>query len=196
MAAAAASMFAEKVRPRRRPAYARGVAKMLPRRPPGRAAAITALVIAASLAPAPAAADVLPPTSPECPEGSVPKKTHAGSWCEPTACDPDQGCGQGQQCRPVALCVETERYHSFGEGSAEQLRRIARGPCQADGSCARPAVCESATRCATRVTAADGWRTKIGCAATSGAAPDPEPPWLIAAGTLLLLALAALRRRA
>lgn len=196
MVTAATAMFAEKVRRGRRPAYARAVAKMLPQRLPGRAAAIAAIVIAASLAPAPATADVLPPTSPECPEGSVLRKTHAGSWCEPTSCDLDQGCGQGQQCRTVALCIETERYHSFGEGSAEQLRRIARGPCEPDGSCARPAVCESATRCAPRITAAAGWRTKVGCSATSGAAPDPEPPWLIAAGCLLLLALAALRRQA
>ena len=46
--------------------------------------------LAVWVAPGLAAADVLPPLTPECPEGSVARKDHSGIYCEPTTCDPDQ----------------------------------------------------------------------------------------------------------
>ncbi|WP_156339114.1 hypothetical protein [Chondromyces crocatus] len=132
-----------------------------------RGALALALGLGVWLAPSGAEADVLPPLRPECPEGSVARQDHTGTHCEPTTCDPDQGCTKGQSCRRVALCIETERYHPLKAGAGEQLRQIARGPCEADGSCARPATCETTPRCVPGAETT-GWRSRLGCAAAPG----------------------------
>jgi hypothetical protein len=159
-------------------------------------AAPLGLALAAWLAAGPAAADVLPGVKPECAEGSVPRQDHAGAWCEPTTCDPDQGCGQGNTCRPIKLCIETERYESWrGSNRTELIRKIARGPCEPDGSCVRPAECESTTRCAPGTTgmALPELPKEIpGCAA---APAMPSAPGALVAGSLLAGLAAAWRRR-
>lgn len=161
--------------------------------PAVRLAAAAALALAAGLGPGRAAADVLPGVKPECPEGSVPKETHVGAWCEPTTCDPDQGCAQGNACRPVALCIETERYQSWRSGKADLIRTIARGPCEPDGSCVRPAVCEQTTRCAPAPAKMIEMPKQMpSCAA---APPVPGAPAALVAGSLLAGIAAALRRR-
>ncbi|EYF08768.1 hypothetical protein [Chondromyces apiculatus] len=155
---------------------------------------VAGCVLAGWLAPGVAAADVLPPLTPECPQGSVARKDHTGTYCEPTTCDPDQGCGKEQSCRRVAMCVETERYHPLRAGAGEQLRRIARGPCEADGSCTRPAVCESTPRCVPGASAT-GWRSKVGCAVAPVGAVDADGCGGLALGGVLALMAAARKRR-
>jgi hypothetical protein len=152
---------------------------------------IAATAIAAWLAPGLAAADLIVGVDPECPEGSRPRRDHLGAFCEPTACDPDQGCGDAGACRSKALCVETERYHPRGDRGAENIRRIARGPCEPDGSCVRPAVCESAPRCGSGADT-PSWRDRARCAAAPGI---PELPATASLGALLAAAAAAWRRR-
>ena len=98
-----------------------------------------ALVLAApALGSRPASADVVPP-SPPCPPGRVKVYSHGmsvcvqpaptncpngwkgkpGDECTPAVCE--EGCGSGEECVPVTLCVRTATSHRHGRHSSCEI---------------------------------------------------------------------------
>ena len=52
-----------------------------------------------------AMADAIEMFPDECPNGSGPYNSHAGSWCQASTCESTSECEDGDTCEEYALCV-------------------------------------------------------------------------------------------
>jgi len=117
-----------------------------------------------------ASADLVPSPPESCRDGARPRANRAVSFCEPTTCESDDDCEQGERCseEPIPLCVEEEEV-AIRRGLGDEdprtvlVRRARRRGCEPDGTClAMTATCERVRRCVA-VDARDG-------------EAEPEPP--------------------
>jgi uncharacterized protein (TIGR03382 family) len=99
-----------------------------------------------------------------CPNGSIQRDSHLGSFCVPTECDGDDACGRivagsiasrGKTLQCVVdrgLCVETRTVDDprvrmpDGSGGTQEID-VALETCSAGGSCPEGSRCEVARRC-------------------------------------------------
>ncbi|MCB9638382.1 MAG: hypothetical protein H6727_05660 [Myxococcales bacterium] len=93
----------------------------------------------------PVRADVVMPPPTDCPDGTNPTFSHAGSYCEPSICKTDADCTGGKVCRSYALCV-LEEDAFCGKAGACKIKK-GQGPCKVDADCTQPATCLTDTRC-------------------------------------------------
>ena len=139
--------------------------------------ALPAFLAALSLATASASADDIGPPPADCAPGSIPFSSHAGEWCEDTACATDADCEVHQPhaarlgaerltCLEVSACVDDasatpgRRRLDSPRGSFMGPGRRVLGACDARGACAEGS-CLAARRCVR---------------ASQLVAPTPPPP--------------------
>jgi MYXO-CTERM domain-containing protein len=146
-----------------------------------RALCAIAFSCAVSLLPVAARADAIGPPPTDCPPGSTPESSHAGSYCAPAVCDPS--CPAGESCAPVRLCVVRDTYRSRG-GNDHMFVAVA-GACDTSGSCAK-GTCETLQVCAKDA------KPKRGCGCEAAGAGHGS---IAALGWLALLGVLGVRIR-
>lgn len=89
----------------------------------------------------------------DCPPGSMPKAEGGFEWCEPSICESDGQCRDGEVCRPLPLCVQVGQVGAGGVKDGGAARLVATQRCAPDKSCPATTVCADKSRCVARTTA-------------------------------------------
>lgn len=90
----------------------------------------------------------------DCPAGSKFRNQDGYTWCEPTVCENDGQCGNGEVCRPAPLCLQVGTLKPTGAAMSDAGQRlVATQRCAPDHACPATTYCSDMKRCLSRTAA-------------------------------------------
>jgi MYXO-CTERM domain-containing protein len=156
------------------------------RRPTGRCLDVLALAVPLCLAGASTArADVVGPSTLQCPEGFSVQRCHGSEYCGFTACTTDAQCG-GSPCAEQRWCISEFYCGRWRPDATVPMTRAYGGSC-ANGEPCKEGTCQTVRACTPP--------PDRGCACRIGRAPGAGLAALALLGLAIGLVVLCLRRR-